>query len=258
MVKGNYDNNRWFGDGISAIKNAKSREDAEKAASIWTDKVKRDPILLAGAAGYILKQNVDPASLVDKQGWATTDAVILATKIEMAVADSKISPDTAPSTSTNSGVDLEKVVAAIRAGLAGDRRAIKIELPDGTTIWILGRCGNIATKGAPPKHIKRGATDCGPADFGQGNPENRDLNGDGVGDGRIAQDVGGHKSSDTKTGAARGELEDIADEQKDSSGGDQGTEYGSDNKEDPVTGPGADEGEGDSNNDRSVETTGWN
>lgn len=57
----------------------------------------------------------------------------------------------APADGYNSGVD-ETGVYGVDAsqGVRGDRKAIKSTLPDGTTVWIMVRCGNVVYSGPPP------------------------------------------------------------------------------------------------------------
>jgi hypothetical protein len=144
MVEGNYGGNRWFADGITAINKAKTKADAEAAANVWLDRVKRDPNLLVGAAAYFLDKNVKKKMLV-KKGWATDRAVQITSEIQIALGRSRITPSVAPSNGTNSGVSGGQVVAAATSGISGDRKAIKVVLPKGKTIWVMARCGNPVT-----------------------------------------------------------------------------------------------------------------
>lgn len=152
-----YSNNRWFADGIAAIKNATTAEQATDAAHVWLAKVRKDPNLLAGAAKYFLQRDVDKATLT-KDGCATDAAVQLDTELELAIGQAKsIVPGDAPSSGYNSGVDNGVVVGSASAGIGGDRKAIQITLSDGRVIWIMARCGNIVTTGTPP--VPHGPTD---------------------------------------------------------------------------------------------------
>jgi len=158
MVKGNYANNRWFGEGIAAIRHAKTKAQAEEAAYIWMDKVKRDPILLIGAAKYFFpNKKITKAQLVDEEGHATDKAVQLTAQLQIALAQSRISPALAPKNGTNSGVAGGQVVGATYGGITGDRTAILIVLPSGKKIWVMARCGNPVVMGPPP--VPRGPTD---------------------------------------------------------------------------------------------------
>ena len=160
-----YTNNRWFGDGIAAIKNATTPAEATAAAHDWLAEVRKDPNLVVGAAQYFLKRTVDKATL--STGACATDAAVqLLTEIELTIGQAKsIVPDTAPATGYNSGVENGNVVGSSVAGISGDRKAIKITLSDGRVIWIMARCGNIVTIGHPP--VPTGNTDqCPPGTTG--------------------------------------------------------------------------------------------
>jgi hypothetical protein len=152
-----YTNNRWFAAGIAEIKNATTNEEATAAAHAWLAEVRKDPNLLAGAAKYFLGRDVDKATL-STDGCATDAAVQLVTELELTMDQAKaIVPDTAPATGYNSGVDNGTVVGSSTTGISGDRKAIKITLPDGRVVWIMARCGNIVTIGLPP--VPAGPTD---------------------------------------------------------------------------------------------------
>ena len=150
MSKGNYAQNRWFGDGIAAIRTAKTKKEARRAAAKWLDRVKRDPNLLIGAAVYFFPdgKKYTKRQLV-KNGWATDKAVQLVSRIQIALGQSRITPSKAPANGTNSGVAGGHVVVAATGGISGDRRAILVILPNGKKIWILARCGNPVTIGKP-------------------------------------------------------------------------------------------------------------
>lgn len=164
MVAGDYENNRWFSDGIAEIKSAKTKADAEKAAKVWLDKIKRDPNLLVAVLKYFLHEDVDKASLVDEKNYATDKAVQLVAELEIAIGMAEIEVAKAPSDGYNSGaqkiVEAEdktsevveetvKVVRSEKKGITGDTKAVMITLEDGTVIWVLSRCGNIVTKEEP-------------------------------------------------------------------------------------------------------------
>jgi len=152
-----YTNNRWFANGIAAIRDAKTNEEATEAAHVWLAEVRKDPNLLAGAAKYFLQRDVDKATL-STDGCATDKAVQLVTEIELTIGNAKsIVPDSAPATGYNSGVENGIVVGSSAAGINGDLKAIKITLSDGRVIWILARCGNIVT--ITPPVVPPGKTD---------------------------------------------------------------------------------------------------
>lgn len=151
-----YSNNRWFADGIAEIREAKTAKQSRNAANVWLDKVKTDPVLLAGAARYIADKKVSKADL-SVDGCATTEAVDLVTEIAIVLGQSRITPDTAPADGYNSGVSKGEVVGSADSGVYGNRTAIKVVLPNGKVIWIMARCGNPVTKGTPP--VPHGPTD---------------------------------------------------------------------------------------------------
>lgn len=154
------ENNRWFAGGLRSIREASTPEEAREAAETWLDLVRRDPQLLAGAAAYFLDdREVDPSTLVEEDGKCASEAaVLLVALIELALADSEITPEDAPSDGRNSGTNGDgDVVASENPGISGDRSSVKIEMKDGTTIWILGRCGNPVVKGPAP--VPPGPTD---------------------------------------------------------------------------------------------------
>lgn len=159
METGNYANNRWFGDGIQEIKDAKTEEDAKAASLAWLERVKTDPNLLTGTAKYFLNRDVDKASLV-KDGWATDEAVQLVAELQLALAQAETSIGEAPKNGYNSGVYNGKVVAASNAGITGSRKAIKVTLKDGSVIYVMARCGNPVTPGKPS--LPEGPTDENP------------------------------------------------------------------------------------------------
>lgn len=156
VVKSDNTNNRWFADGIASIRNAKTEAEARKAAEEWLGKVKTDPVLLSGASTYMLKQQVDPAKLVNGS-CMSSDAVTLTRSLELALADASIKVEAAPANGTNSGVAAGSVVIAPASGISGDRSAIKVTLKDGTVVYIMARCGNPVTT-SPPK-LPPGPTD---------------------------------------------------------------------------------------------------
>ena len=166
----NYDNNRWFAEGIDAIRLATNPAEARDAAQVWVEEVRKDPNLLAGAAQIILNQDVDKTTLFEEDGCATDTAIQLAFEIETTFALSTFRATNAPSDGYNSGVEDETVVGSLDPGVSGDRKAIQITLPDGRVIWIMARCGNIVTP-APPQ-LPPGCTDegCPPCPPGNTTP----------------------------------------------------------------------------------------
>lgn len=157
MVAGDYGNNRWFADGVVEIKEAKTNAEAANAANVWLGKVKTDPNLLVGAAKYFLNRDVDKASLVTSDGWATDKAVQLVTELQILLSKSEIVASVAPVNGYNSGVENNTVVGASTAGVTGDTKAIRVTTTDGKDRWVMARCGNIVTPGKPP--VPTGKTD---------------------------------------------------------------------------------------------------
>lgn len=148
---------RWFNGGVPSIAAASTPEEARAAAHDWANAVRTDPALLAGAARYLLDRQVDQGELFDSDGCATQTAVDLAAEMEAALALSQIRPEEAPASGHNSGTDGQQVTGAANPGITGDRRAILIEAPNGTKIWVMARCGNPVTVGPPP--VPHGPTD---------------------------------------------------------------------------------------------------
>lgn len=150
MIVGDHGNNRWFTDGIVEIKTAKTDADAVKAAFVWLDKIKRDPNLLVAVSKYFLARDVDKASLVDENSWATDKAVQLVAELELVLGQAKVTVEKAPKNGYNTGVENDTVVVAKIAIISGDRTGIKIDitLPDGkvVSIFVMARCGNIVTE----------------------------------------------------------------------------------------------------------------
>lgn len=60
-----------------------------------------------------------------------------------------ITEDEAPSNAVNSGVNDDVFGVANSSGIHGDRKAIKVTLKDGTSVYILVRCGNGVFPGNP-------------------------------------------------------------------------------------------------------------
>jgi hypothetical protein len=151
--------NRVFANGVPSIGAATTPEEATAAAHTWLSMVRTDPDLFAGTAQYLLDEDVDPGSLFDAEGCATQEAEVLLGEMETALALSIITPSEAPANGTNSGVDpaTGEMVGAENSGISGDRKAILIELPDGTKVWVMARCGNPVVIGPPP--LPPGPTD---------------------------------------------------------------------------------------------------
>ena len=150
-------NNRWFLEGIASIKDATTNEEATAAAYDWQEKVRTDPDLLAGAAKVFLQRDVDRNSLVNSEGCATEAAVDLDMEIGIALATAKVTPDDVDPNAFNTGVQDGIVIGDASGGIGGDLSAVQVTLSDGRVIWIMARCGNLATQGPPP--LPPGITD---------------------------------------------------------------------------------------------------
>lgn len=146
IVPANHEQNRWFYEGIASIMDANTNEEAVAASIDWREKVRQAPNLLVGAVKTFLQKDVSEASLTGSDGCVTQEAVDLDLELGMYIAASKITPDEAPINGVNTGVNDGAVVSDSSPGISGDRKAIKIVTPDGRTIWIMARCGNIVTE----------------------------------------------------------------------------------------------------------------
>lgn len=159
IVPADHTDFRWFYEGLASIKDAQTNEQAVAAAHDWRERVREVPYLQAFAAKQILQREVSSSSLTGKDGCVTQAAVDLDVELGMALATARsITPDLAPETGTNTGVDGVVVVSDSTPGVSGDRKAIKIVLSDGRTIWVMARCGNIVTE-SPIPDIPKGGTD---------------------------------------------------------------------------------------------------
>lgn len=164
LVYSDYENNRWFGEGIPEIRDAKTDQEASNAAFTWLERVKPDPNLLVPTIKMVLDKDVDQTTLF-KDGWATPEAVQLVAEMQLALGQATIVAEEAPANGTNSGVDQGVVVSSATPGIRGDRRAIKITLSNGRVFWVMARCGNVVTTGRssfPP-----GKTELQPKDASQ-------------------------------------------------------------------------------------------
>ena len=150
MVTTTHLKNRWFAEGIASIFDAKTNADAVAAAPDFTEKVSQEASLLVGAAKAFHLPDVDVATLTDNKGCATDATVKLKIALDVARATARsITLGEAPVNGTNTGVQNGQVVSDPGGTISGNRKAIKIVLADGSTIWIMARCGNIVTSGPP-------------------------------------------------------------------------------------------------------------
>lgn len=156
--------NRVASQGLPAIADATTPEEARAAADKWLDMIRTDPQVLTGNAQVVLHKEVDATALFGKDGCATPAAEVLESEMVATLALSHIQPQEAPATGYNSGVNpaTGQMVAAANPGVTGDRRAILIEMPDGTKIWVMARCINPVLEGPPP--LPPGDTDNPPSE----------------------------------------------------------------------------------------------
>lgn len=145
-----YGNFRWFADGVEEIRNATSPEEARDAVTVWLERVKTDPTLLSATAKDLLGQDIAKDTLFDSHSCATEAAVSLYSELLLAIGQATVTPEEVPTTATNSGVDNGEVVTNAQPGISGDRASVKVVLKDGTELWVLARCGNIAVKNPTP------------------------------------------------------------------------------------------------------------
>lgn len=150
---------RIISTGIESIRTASTPDEARQAAYDFIEITKGDPDVVAANAKAFLGEDVERDSLVDTNGCMTEGAEQLVLRTAIAIGDSEVTPDQAPANGVNSGVNVEgTVVEASAAGISGDRKAIKIVLKDGTTFWIMHRCGNFVKVGGK-LFYKQGPTD---------------------------------------------------------------------------------------------------
>lgn len=159
LAESDNNQNRWFANGVPAIAEASTEDEAHQAVNEWLKKVRQDPDLLAGASLYLLDQKVEQDALFNDEGCATEVAVDLVNELEAVQSMSAVSAEEAPSDGVNSGVDENgQVTQANHVGVTGDRDAVKIVTPHGETIWVMARCGNPVAK-KPPEEVPEGPTD---------------------------------------------------------------------------------------------------
>jgi hypothetical protein len=144
-------NGNWITNGVQEIRTANTQKEARHAADVWMDKVERNTATLSGAISYFTNKTVSQSELV-KDGCATKRAESLAQEVTIALAMSSVKPEMVPVTARNSGTRNGSVYAYSVPGVGGDRHAIKVTLQNGKVVWIMARCGNIASHGKPPVH----------------------------------------------------------------------------------------------------------
>ena len=157
-------NNQWFADGVPEILAARSRADALQASTVWLNKVKTDPELLAGASSIFLGRNFTPTTLIGKDGCVNDTAKGIYADLSRHFSESLVQPALVPESGIVTGVDGNgRVVVGREPGVTGDRRGILISQPDGgLVVHVLGR-------GGQPVVFSRGRLLEGPTDE-DGNP----------------------------------------------------------------------------------------
>jgi hypothetical protein len=153
MTSSTPSNGNWVADGVPAIQQAKTNKQARAAIQGWVNKIKGSPSMLAGASTYLLHKQANPDELVSN-GCASKQAVSLVNEVSVALALSDVSPAQAPADGYNSGTSNGAVVANSAPGISGNRKAVKVMAKDGTTVWVMARCGNPVTKTPPPVPTK--------------------------------------------------------------------------------------------------------
>lgn len=137
---------RVVGSGVESIGSANTPEDAKAAANNFIEITKSDPDAIKANAKTFLGQDIDKESL-SENGCMTEKAVLIVNEISSELNNSNITPDQAPADGVNSGVNSSgEVVSAKKAGIKGNRKAIKILQNNGAVTWIMERCGNFVKK----------------------------------------------------------------------------------------------------------------
>lgn len=137
---------RVVGSGVESIGSANTPEDAKAAANNFIEITKSDPDAIKANAKAFLGQDIDKESL-SEDGCMTEKAVLIVNEISSELNNSIITPDQAPADGVNSGVNSSgEVVSAKKAGIKGNRKAIKIIQNNGVVTWIMERCGNFVKK----------------------------------------------------------------------------------------------------------------
>lgn len=138
---------------VPSIKPGLSEAKARAAANDWIELTKKHPATLEAAAVALhvlpYDHKVKQGDLV-KDGCATLKAKQLVKASLQTLAASKITSEDAPTDGTNSGTKDGDVSYYGESGVDGDRTAIKIDPPVGSTLWVMHRCGNVVTHNPPP------------------------------------------------------------------------------------------------------------
>ncbi|NTW61439.1 hypothetical protein HGB24_01990 [Candidatus Saccharibacteria bacterium] len=160
----NNPNYELFKGGFTEIRDAKTDSDAQKAFDTWLNgrgiegKKKPSPqdygvrayreILVETGKGFGIA--FDEAAL-SKNGEAANDQTRqLVCDIKASVA--KVTPDKVTWSGYNTELKNSQVFGYFTPGVQGDQRALRVELKNGNTIWILAQCGNLFSKEDRFKH----------------------------------------------------------------------------------------------------------
>lgn len=160
VIQTSNDGHKLVDEGIDSIGTAVTEEDARKAAADVLGVVGSDPETLAGYAAVWLKKDVEPSTLYsDDKKCLSEDGEVLLNELTGAFITAKITPEDAPADGINSGINENgEFVQSANAGIDGNRKAIKVELEDGTIAWIMQRCANPVVMNPTPG-IPKGPTD---------------------------------------------------------------------------------------------------
>jgi uncharacterized membrane protein YozB (DUF420 family) len=140
-------NGNLIEDGVPAIESAVTSAQAKEAAEQWLTKLQVYPGVLAFVANPVLHEQVNPSTLV-ANGCATQTASNLVEQMQSAIASAQVTPATLPASGTNSTTQGNQVIIYNYTN-GGGQKAVKIVLPDGTTIYVEAKCGNIVTPPCP-------------------------------------------------------------------------------------------------------------
>lgn len=140
--------NAWITDGLQSIRDAKTEQDAVKAAQDWMGHVQNDRANLQAAVKMLLDKDVTPAEL-GNEVCASDLAEQYAIQAYMFLGQSRITPAQAPANGVNSGIVDGQPRSSDSNEIHGDLTAIKIEYYEAgklvKTVWVMARCGNGVT-----------------------------------------------------------------------------------------------------------------
>jgi hypothetical protein len=136
--------NSWISGGLASIRDAKTPEDAAKAAQEWMGRVQLDRAALQGAIKSLLDREV-PFTELGNDNCASDQAKSYIVQMYMELGQATVTPDVAPANGSNSGIASGQVHSSTSGQIHGDRTAIKVVRKNGKVIWIMWRCGNVVT-----------------------------------------------------------------------------------------------------------------